>query len=88
LFSTTNDKTNQATRVAIGQLGGIGGWDIYLTSVKFGTTRGGSEIFSDSFISGDFSSWTGVQGDMSIVAYPCAQKIVYLNDVTYRSFQQ
>lgn len=42
----------------------------YFANVKIGTTRGGSEIFSDDFASEDLSAWTSTSGSVSVVANP------------------
>lgn len=43
---------------------------IYIDDVKIGTTRGGSDIFSDDFEDGTFNAWDSVTGDCSIVDDP------------------
>ncbi len=43
---------------------------IYVEYVKIGTTRGGTEIFSDDFASGNLDAWTLADGDISVVPDP------------------
>jgi hypothetical protein len=43
---------------------------VYYRDVKVGTTRGGSDLFSDDFSSGNLSAWTSTSGDVSVVYDP------------------
>ena len=40
---------------------------VFFSSVKVGTTRGGSELFHDNFSSGNLDAWTTVVGDVAVV---------------------
>ncbi len=42
----------------------------YTRSVKAGTSRGGSDLFSDDFASGDLSAWSSTVGDVSVISDP------------------
>lgn len=56
-----------------GFTGGLGaGAKVFIDDVKVGTTRGGSDIFADSFESNDFSAWTSTTGAVSVVDDPYA----------------
>jgi len=43
---------------------------VYYDDVKIGTTRGGADLFSDDFESGDLSAWSNVVGDATVVESP------------------
>lgn len=42
----------------------------FLRDIKVGTTRGGTDILADDFSSGNFSAWTTVVDDCTLVADP------------------
>lgn len=42
----------------------------FIDNFKTGTTRGGSDLASDDFESGDLSAWTSTEGDVSVVEDP------------------
>lgn len=44
----------------------------YFDDVKFGTSRGGSDLFADDFSSGNLDAWTTTVGDVSIATVPGA----------------
>lgn len=58
--------------VQIGQQGVDGNAPsvVYYDDVKVGTTRGGSDLFSDDFESGGLTAWTTQIGDVSVVEAP------------------
>ncbi len=43
---------------------------VYHSYVKAGTSRGAGDVFADDFVSGDFSAWTTVVGDVTLVDTP------------------
>jgi len=49
----------------------------YVASVAVGTTRGARDIFFDDFSSGDFSEWTSVVGDVTLVSPSPPSSITY-----------
>ncbi len=66
LWSDTDFYDTSATFVRIG---GVGDSYAFARSVKIGTTRGASDIFSDDF-SGDLSAWDVVDGDAHLTEDP------------------
>lgn len=57
-------------KIVIGALSGFVKGVNYLKNIKVGTFRGGTDLFSDDFGSGDFSAWDSVYGDCTVVPDP------------------
>ncbi len=63
-----NGDADQADRILVGQCftADITGQPVSIDDVKVGTTRGGSDLFSDDFESGNLSAWDALVGDVRI----------------------
>jgi hypothetical protein len=70
-----------AYRIFVGQSNGAPndpGTIVYVDDVKVGTTRGGSEIFTDDFEDGTFDAWTSTTGDVSLVGSGSPERRIQL----------
>lgn len=71
--SGTYPGSGDAHSIVVGQsTGSISDPDliVYLDNVKISTTRGGDDLFSDDFESGNLGAWTSTTGDVSVVDDP------------------
>lgn len=70
VWSVPENGDGSVTRFKLGVFGPFAqsvGSVAYFDDVKFGTTRGGSELFADDFSSGNLDAWTTTVGDVSLV---------------------
>lgn len=74
VVSGTANNTDGVGRSLVGLYGNL--FDpaqiVYIKNPKFGTTRGGDDIFVDDFADGTFDAWTSTTGSVSIVDDPFA----------------
>lgn len=68
VFTSSITDTRQSNKSFLGQI--FAGCVVYFRDAKIGTTRGGTEIFSDDFSGGDLSNWTGSFGPVTVVEDP------------------
>ncbi len=90
VISTTDLNLSEFSSISLGQdLAGAGGLNpdpdevVYIQYAKVGTVRGGSNLFSDDFSSGDFSAWSSTTGDVSVVSSLCGYTPIPPPDVVY-----
>jgi len=65
------DAIRDVFQIQVGQANGAPndpGTIVYIDDVKLGTTRGGTDLFSDDFEDGTFDAWTSTTGDVSLVS--------------------